>query len=62
MTFSEFLSMGGYGFYVWTSWGIALVTMSFLVIRAISKRRSILKNLSDQAVREQFKVDNKDDA
>jgi len=59
MTFSEFLSMGGYGFYVWTSWGIALVTMSFLVIRAITKRRSILKNLNEQATREQFKAGKK---
>ena len=27
MSFSEFLSMGGYGAYVWTSYGIAAVVL-----------------------------------
>lgn len=32
MTFAEFIDMGGYGSYVWSSYGIALVVLAANVV------------------------------
>jgi len=49
MTFSEFLDMGGYGFYVWTSYGIAAVVLLANVLvplfNARKSRRELLGKL-----------------
>lgn len=37
---TEFLSMGGYGLYVWTSWGVGIVLMLALLIQSIAAARS----------------------
>jgi len=37
---SELLSMGGYGFFVWTSWGVGAVLMIGLLIQSIAAARS----------------------
>lgn len=37
---TEFLSMGGYGLYVWTSWGVGIVLMLALLIQSIATARS----------------------
>ncbi|MDF1719280.1 MAG: heme exporter protein CcmD [Minwuia sp.] len=37
---SEFLSMGGYGLYVWTSWGVGIALMIALLIQSVSAARS----------------------
>lgn len=40
MTFSEFLHMGGYGFYVWTSYGICtLVLVANLILPVLQKNK-----------------------
>jgi heme exporter protein D len=43
MTLQEFLAMGGYGFYVWTSYGIALVVLVANVAIPIVQRKSFLR-------------------
>lgn len=47
MTWSEFFSMGGYGFYVWGSYAVALIAMGGEVI--LLRRRK--KNLAAQLQR-----------
>ena len=42
---SEFLSQGGYGFYVWTSYGLTLVLLVAEVIALKRQRRTILARL-----------------
>ncbi len=42
---SEFLSMGGYGFFVWTSWGVGAVLMIGLLIQK-HRRRAIRRTKS----------------
>ena len=39
-SFSEFISMGGYGFYVWGSYGVTLVLLAaeLIMLRARKKR------------------------
>lgn len=36
MNWSEFFHMGGYGFHVWTSWALSM--LSLLVILIVAKR------------------------
>ncbi len=43
MSLQEFLAMGGYGFYVWTSYGIALVVLVANVVIPIIQRKSFLR-------------------
>ncbi len=40
---SEFLSMGGYGLYVWTSWGVGVALLIALLIQSIAIARSAAK-------------------
>ena len=46
MTLSEFLNMGGYAFYVWTSYGIALALLLANLIAPIYHRRRLLADMS----------------
>ncbi|MDH3381005.1 MAG: heme exporter protein CcmD [Gammaproteobacteria bacterium] len=43
---AEFLHMGGYGVYVWTSYGLAAVVLALNLIAAIRRRRSVVRQLS----------------
>jgi len=45
-SFAEFLAMGGYGFYVWTSYGIALVVLLLNVIVPAMQRKQFLRELA----------------
>ena len=43
MSLQEFLAMGGYGFYVWTSYGICLVVLVANVIIPVIQRKQFLR-------------------
>ncbi len=45
MSWSEFWAMGGYGAYVWGSYGVALLLMVVEVLRLRQRRRTILQRL-----------------
>jgi heme exporter protein D len=47
---SEFWAMGGYGLYVWGSFGVTTVLMAFEVWQAARQRDNLLKSLRIQAV------------
>jgi len=51
MSLNEFFHMGGYGFYVWTSYGIALVVLLANIIAPLRQRRKILINIARTAKR-----------
>ena len=38
-SFSEFIAMGGHGFYVWLSYGISLLLLALLVISSLSQSK-----------------------
>ncbi|NOS87975.1 MAG: heme exporter protein CcmD [Methylococcaceae bacterium] len=42
---SEFLHMGGYAFYVWTSYGIATLVMAFGVVKPLLQHTQLLRQL-----------------
>jgi len=41
--FSEFIAMGGYAKYVWSSWGLTIIAMTCLVVNAIRKRKMVYR-------------------
>jgi heme exporter protein D len=45
-SFSEFLAMGGYAFYVWTSYGLTLVVLLANIIIPVWQRKQLLRSLS----------------
>lgn len=45
MSLSEFLSMGGYAFYVWGSYAVTAVLMLVEVVLVVRRRRTLLGRL-----------------
>ena len=52
-SFSEFIAMGGYGFYVWLAYGVSLLSVFILILNTVQKRRKILKQVMHRLQREQ---------
>lgn len=48
----EFINMGGYAFYVWTSFGLGLVSLVYLYVSARSLHTKKLKEASVWIVRQ----------
>lgn len=46
MSLEEFFAMGGYAFYVWTSYGITLVVLAANVIIPVLQRKALLRQLA----------------
>ncbi len=51
MSFSEFLDMGGYAFYVWSSYGITLIVLVANVVGPLRLRRKLLADITRTARR-----------
>ena len=51
MNLNDFFHMGGYAFYVWTSYGIDLFVLLINVILPILQRKKILDNIARAARR-----------
>jgi len=45
MNWQEFFAMGGYAFYVWTSYGLALVILLANIILPILQRKKFIREL-----------------
>lgn len=45
MSIAEFFSMGGYGAYIWSSFGVTALLMVMEVVFLRSQRQTILKRL-----------------
>ena len=52
MNWSEFFHMGGYAFFVWTSYGIALVVLLANIISPIMQRRKTITRIRRAIKRE----------
>ncbi len=42
---TEFLHMGGYAFYVWTSYGVVFLVLVLNIVQPIMQQRTALKNI-----------------
>jgi heme exporter protein D len=54
-SWSEFIHMGGYAFYVWTSYGIGLVVLAANVVLPLVTRKQVIRRLRRRYRREQMK-------
>lgn len=45
MNWQEFFAMGGYAFYVWTSYGITLVLLIYIWVAPIVQRKKFMHQL-----------------
>ena len=56
MTLEQFFSMGGYAFYVWTAYGIALAVLLVNLVlplrREAEVRKDIARGLRQEAIRQ----------
>jgi len=52
VSFSEFINMGGYGFYVWLAYGVSLLSVFILCINTVQKRKKIFMQVENRTLRE----------
>lgn len=52
---SDFLNMGGYGFYVWLSYGLSFLSIIGLVIQSIISKKNLIKEIKREQQRLQYK-------
>jgi len=52
MSFLTFLDMGGYGFYVWSAWGLCCLTLIIIATTTMVKRRHLYQQIQTQIRRE----------
>jgi len=52
-SWSDFIAMGGYSFYVWLAYGVSLLSVVLLVISTVTKRKKIFKHVEQRLLREQ---------
>jgi heme exporter protein D len=46
---SEFFAMGGYAFYVWTSYLLVAVVLTVIVVKPLLERRRLFQMLASRA-------------
>ena len=51
-SFSDFINMGGYGFYVWLSFGAAALILTFLLISSKAGHQQIIDQIAKRKQRE----------
>ncbi|PCI53061.1 MAG: heme exporter protein CcmD [Gammaproteobacteria bacterium] len=51
-SFSAFIDMGGYGFYVWLSYGVAAALLLILLLTSITGHKQVIKNIAQRKQRE----------
>ena len=50
-SFSAFLAMGGYGFFVWLSYGVSILVVTAFVMYIKVDKRNLIKEVRAQAAR-----------
>ena len=59
-SFSEFVAMGGYGFFVWLSFGVTALAMAGIVLESKYTSRHLIKQIAlEQARKERIKAAHK---
>jgi len=51
-SFSAFINMGGYGFYVWLSFGVATALLLILIFSSILGHKKVIKSIAQRKQRE----------
>jgi heme exporter protein D len=53
-SWSEFFAMGGYAFFVWTSYGITLLVILLNIVMPVLHRRKVINRVKRAIRREQL--------
>lgn len=56
MNWSEFFDMGGYAFYVWTSYAITFVVIVANIVSPILQRKKVIKRIKRALKREAIEL------
>jgi heme exporter protein D len=51
-SFSAFIDMGGYGFYVWLSYGVSITLLLILILSSVNGHKHVMKNIAQRKQRE----------
>lgn len=51
MNWQEFFAMGGYAFYVWTSYGVTVLVLFAIAVLPVLQRKLFLKELAHKMKR-----------
>ncbi|WP_149981465.1 heme exporter protein CcmD [Pseudoalteromonas rhizosphaerae] len=51
-SFSDFIAMGGYGFYVWLSFGSCALILLGILVSSFNDTKRIMASVQQQAARE----------
>jgi len=51
-SWSDFLNMGGYGFYVWLSYGVSFLAILVLILNSYKGKNTILRDVKREQARE----------
>ncbi len=52
-SFSDFLAMGGYGAYVWSSFAMTFASMFILAWQSVARKKQILREVHQEMERQQ---------
>lgn len=52
-SFRDFILMGGYGFFVWLSFGVSFLALAALLVQSALTRRQLRKDCARQQQRQQ---------
>ena len=52
MSLTEFLHMGGYGFYVWSSYGLTMIVLVMNLLMPIWRRKKLVADFARRIRRE----------
>lgn len=51
-SWSDLIHMGGYGFYVWLSYGLSFIAIVALIIQSLMGKSAVLKSVKHEQQRE----------
>ncbi|MBH0025674.1 heme exporter protein CcmD [Pseudoalteromonas sp. SWN29] len=51
-SFSDFIAMGGYGFYVWLSFGTCVLILLGILVNSLRDTKRIMASVEQQIIRE----------
>ena len=52
-SFSDFIAMGGYGFYVWLSFGTCALILLGILLNSLRDTKRIMASVEQQLIREE---------
>jgi len=52
-SFADFINMGGYGFYVWLSYGVATLLLIALIVASLNGHKRVIQDVAQRQKREE---------